>query len=449
MLAKLIVTFSIFIKAILTIDGNWVTKYVVEITTPGVQTPHKNPFKLDFFNDFGPDHLLPNGERMQFLLGNQMQVTYSEILNEKTKQRNLKIFSSPATSSQESASAHLIGIFPNFKNDKIVQGFELLKDPPYLPLTVDRLDSENALPHKQKPFDMEIDSYEEDFLFMTDVGKVCPKVEAKIGILRKFGIDRGDFEYVLIKLRGILRHIKFFGKEVQSLREHHLISLYETMRSHYYFYGKTYKGFSKYALKKLALVNGLSLMGRFLSHDKIRRIYNHHKMKKIITEFENAKKYPNYNAKFMLLSGTEINMMSLLTAFNKTSYKCLRKRVRDMNITESEDCRDPPKPASAMTIEFLYHTQRKEYYVRMMYNGYKLNICEEGTRSFCQYKVWKKLIQEKIMAENFFEICGNDRVTVVQEDRIRKEVSSSLLTVHILTVLFIVELLLGVSSTLK
>jgi hypothetical protein len=291
---------------------------------------------------------------------------------------------------------------------------------------------------------MEVESFEEDFLFMTNMGEVCPSLEAMVAGKRRFGVRRSDFEFALIKLRRYLSHIKFFGKEVQMLKEHHLVALYDSMMAYYYFNGKMYNKFTKTALRRLGIVKGLSMLGRELRSEPVRRLVNHHIMSKVMEEFANAKKYSNYNTKYVLLSGTELSMMSLLRSFNKTSYACLRQSLANLNKTESEDCREMPKPASAMTMELLYHQQRKEFYVKMMYNGYPLKICENGTRTFCEYKQWLTLIKTKIISPNFFDACGNDKVGMVEEDRKRKEIVSTSFTVKVLAGLLVFEVLIAI-----
>lgn len=425
--------------------GNWKTKFVVEIITEGVKTPKSNPFNITAFNDLGPDQLLPNGERMHYLLGNQIQVLYSDILNDKTSRKNLLLYSSSLQTAQQSAVAHMMGIFPKNEHDKVVEGFEILKDPPYANINVDRLDSKSALPHKQKPFNFQVESEENDFFFLPKVEDLCPKFASFLKKLfsRLFkGLRAKDLEYIVLLLRKSLRHIKFFGKEIQEINENHLSSIYASAMANYYYTGKYLHRFNDNSLDILNLAEGMRLMGKKLKVENEVKIFNHHKLREVIHQFDIVKNISNYNKKFMLMSTDSLNMLAMLKAFNKTSYQCLRTRLKLKNLTESPGCFFLPKPASSMVIELLFHSKRREYYVRMTYNGVKLKICNGGKNSDCPYKQWRKEMKSYYMADNYFDLCGNDKISVIDEERMRKDIRSDTLTVKILLGILAVQLMM-------
>lgn len=425
--------------------GNWKTKFVVEIITEGVKTPHTNPFNITAFNDFGSNELLPNGERMQYLLGNQIQVLYSDILNEKTRRNSIFLYSSERRTCQQSAIAHMMGIFPISDRDTVIEGFEVLKDPPFEPITVDRLDSKNALPHKQKPFNLQVESEESDFLFLPNIGKLCPKFTAftKQLFSKLFrGLKAKDLEFVVLRLRKSLRHIEFFGKEIQEIQEDHLTAIYESAMAEYYYTGEALKRFNNESLDILNLAEGMRILGKTLKVRKEVKIYNHHKLKTIIQQFDIVQNISNYNKKFMLMSTDTTNMLALLRAFNKTTYDCMSLRLRDKNLTETDNCLLTPKPASSLVMEMLFHSTRKEYFVRMLYNGKTLKVCDQGKLSFCPYKQWKKEMQEYYMADNYFDLCGNDKLSLADEERLRKSIRSDTLTIKIMIGILFVQLLM-------
>ena len=67
-----------------------------------------------------------------------------------------------------------MGMFPDDETDTVSEGFEALKDPPFTPLDVGRLDSDSALPHKFKPYAMYQSSESQDFYFLQNLVKICP-----------------------------------------------------------------------------------------------------------------------------------------------------------------------------------------------------------------------------------------------------------------------------------
>lgn len=423
-------------------SGNWQTKFVVELTTKGAKTPKTNPFNISAFEDLGPDQLLPNGERMHYLLGNQIQILYSDILNEKTKETSLFLYSSMSTPAQQSAASHLMGIFPKNENNKVIQGFEILKDPPYDSITVDRLDSDSALPHKQRPFNFVVESEENDFLFVPDIIKLCPKFSSlSKQIFSKLfkGLKAKDLEYVVMLLRKSLRHIKFFGEEIQEINEDHLSAIYASVMANYYYTGKYLKGFNADAVKLLSIAEGMRIMGKKLKTKRQVEMYNHHKLTHIIEQFDIVKNVTNYSKKFMFMSGDKVNMLALLKAFNKTSYRCLRKRLKDKNLTETPNCLLTPKPASSLVFELMYHAKAKEYNVRVLYNGQVIKICDGGTKTYCLYEQWKKEMEAYYMSQSYFTVCGNDHVSIADEERMRTSIRSDTLTVKIMLGIFMVQ----------
>ena len=299
------------------------------------------------------------------------------MLDEKTSYRNVRIFSASDDASQQSALSHMMGMFPDDDQNEMDEGFDILKDPPYEPLNVDRLDSDDALPHKVNPYAMTVNTENQDFMFLENLPKICPKSFHAYKKLGFFGHIKGihsvgslknfkkneityfrtlkiqDMNYIMIKLRKWLHHIHFFGKEIQEIREHHLEFLYDSLQAHYHQTGKHLAPFTNETYDYLSKVYGLILLSRNLDNPDIVKAYNTFKLKDIMSEFEKKFKNPNSQRKYTLFSGDEINMMALLRAFNKTSYACLMNRLKNSQLNETASCREPPRPASSMVFEFL------------------------------------------------------------------------------------------------
>lgn len=77
-----------------------------------------------------------------------------------------------------------MGIFPTDGRNKVESGFTHLQDPNYAPITIKRLEGDDALPNGQKPFTLEIQSPSQDFMFMPDVVRACPKLGANLASLK-------------------------------------------------------------------------------------------------------------------------------------------------------------------------------------------------------------------------------------------------------------------------
>lgn len=279
--------------------------------------------------------------------------------------------------SQQSASAHMLGIFPDDDTNVMDDGFEVLKDPPYEPLNVDRLDQDNPLPHKFRPYAMQVETENQDFYFLENLMKICPKKFRAYKKLGHFGEINGgmaigslknfkkseitnfrslkykDMNYILIKLKRWIGHLKFYGKKINVIREYHLELLYDTLQAYYHQNGRHMPPFDKRAYDYLSKVYGLIILSRNLDSDDITKAYNTYKLKDIVSQFSQKVSNPKSAPEYTLYSGDEINMMALLKAFNKTNYDCLMKRLRNNSLNETAACREPPAPASSMIFELL------------------------------------------------------------------------------------------------
>lgn len=448
-LIRQLVTLVTCIPSIYSMDGNWKTLYVAELITQGAKTPNQNPFYLPFYNDIGPETLLPNGERQQYILGNQIQILYSYLLDENTTYRNMNIFSASDDASQESALSHIMGMFPDDDSNMLDDGFEILKDPPYDPLNVERLDTENALPHKLRPYAMIQNTENQDFFFLENLMKICPKKfkaykrmgpfghimgVQSFGSLKNFNKNEithlrtlkvSDMNFILIKLRKWLKHIKFNGNEINEIREHHLEILYDTLQAHYFQTGKHMGIFDHVSYDYLSKAYGLILLSRNLDNADIVKAYNTYKLRNIVNSFSTKLAHPTSDGKYTLFSGDEINMMALLRAFNKTSYPCIMDRLRNSKLNETAECREPPAPASSMIFELLQNTVSGQNFVRVIYNGIEIKICGNGTKVFCQWEEWRDEINNNYVLKYFFNTCGNDKLDAIQEDKLRIELEGA------------------------
>jgi hypothetical protein len=111
--------------------------------------------------------------------------------------------------------------------------------------------------------------------------------------------------------------------------------------------------FTKHTYDYLSKAYGMIILSRNLDEEKVTKAYNTYKLKDILKQFQRKIDLPDSVEKYTLFSGDEINMMALLKAFNKTSYVCIRDRLKDNKLNETASCREPPAPASSMVFELL------------------------------------------------------------------------------------------------
>ena len=148
------------------------------------------------------------------------------------------------------------------------------KDPPYKPLTLESPPTPYPLPHLHRPYGLIQTSESQDFYFLENFKKICPRVFNPYKHLGLFGRPKGirnqgsrknfskhedvrisrplkvsDLHFILLKMKHLLRHIKFYGKEIEFIREEHLELIFDSLQAHYYQTGHFFDNFDKKTFK--------------------------------------------------------------------------------------------------------------------------------------------------------------------------------------------------------
>lgn len=77
--------------------------------------------------------------------------------------------------------------------------------------------------------------------------------------------------------------------------------------------------------------------------------------------------------------------------------------------------------------------------MRVIYNGLEIKICGNGTQVFCKWKTWKAEIMNNYVLKYFFNTCGNDKLDVIEEDKLRQEVGNVVTGCKIIAWVFALE----------
>ena len=175
------------------------------------------------------------------------------------------------------------------------------------------------------------------------------------------------------------------------------------------------------------MVKGLIILSRNLDSTEMTKAYNTHKLKTIISHFAAKIQNPKSLKRYMLFSGDEVNMMALLKAFRLLDYSCLSRKMRSSKYDETLDCRNPPSPSSSLVFELVRNNTSKEYFVRVIYNGIEVKICANFSKVFCPWREWRELIKADYILNSFFEVCGNEKVSLKKNESTKEGVEASLI----------------------
>ena len=109
----------------------------------------------------------------------------------------------------------------------------------------------------------------------------------------------------------------------------------------------------------------------------------------ILNYLENAAE-PNTTSKlkWLMLSGHDANLMSMMVGLNITSYQCLLDKYFK-NQTSELNCYPRPYFASSLIIEL--HEVDQEILIGIKFNGEYINMCERNEK-FCSYGEFRERV---------------------------------------------------------
>jgi hypothetical protein len=66
--------------------------FISQIINSGAKTPSTNPFGLPWIKRYNLDTLTPNGEKMMYTLGGQLNIDYPQIFNKTYNHKRVNVY---------------------------------------------------------------------------------------------------------------------------------------------------------------------------------------------------------------------------------------------------------------------------------------------------------------------------------------------------------------------
>ena len=180
-------------------------------------------------------------------------------------------------------------------------------------------------------------------------------------------------------------------------------------------------------------------------------------MSTLVHQMKMVRLYPNIKQpRFVHFAGRWKNVLSLLVAFNKTSYECLENRFFSDNLNSKflkydndPNCLDIPKMASEMDFELTMNDEEetsqkhKSHYVRVIYNGESLGICPQSQseyqkplnkrsyKIYCPLDEFSAIISQKVVLPSYQAVCARESLPLkeLDDDFWRKFIEESKITI--------------------
>jgi len=117
--------------------------------------------------------------------------------------------------------------------------------------------------------------------------------------------------------------------------------------------------------------------------------------------------------KLVYYSGHENNIISLMRTLNLSKWQCILDSLReDRLMSDYPNCEPTPEFASSMNFELF--EERGEYFVKLIYNGKEMELCQSSD-GFCSVEEFTAKMRNGI-AGDFDSLCGQEILVSVNEN---------------------------------
>ena len=346
--------------------------------------------------------------RQTYILGREMRKRYVErenLLSKKYKNKELYVRSTASSRALQSASSHLYGLYPLGTGLEIDQNYPLdIAVPPYQNLTLDIPHmGYDALPRKFQP--IEIHSLDQDKDMLLNYGNICPTFK----ILRDQQLSsqqlkdlNNEFPETLSQLRTIFKIDKSDNWNVSSVGRY-VTNIYADI----YKNNPWPEGLTSDLWKNMTFIKGLERQYVELGTDNQRKFMGTPLFAEILRYFVEKINNPESDLKYVFFSGHYLTLTPLMVGLNITNFECLMNKLH--NVTDDHlNCENGyPIYASQILIELhsrIFQDGTKKYFVKVIFNGKEMNICEKGVFE-CEFSDFNKRIKKEIILDNFDKVC--------------------------------------------
>lgn len=381
--------------------------FIAEVFRQGSSTPNKNILNMQEFSKIGLRKIMPNGMRQQFALGKQIAKNYSDLFSTiKDPLSELKIYTSNSESCVLSAQAHLLGIYPQNQGQKITSQNKDVLNPPFQFLDVIQPGDDFGIEKGYFPVAYSVRNSSDDDIFMEDLMSTCSMLKRNTTIAYHENVkefekwEKNIFENLNKKLKSEGFDPEFYFKKGEFGFED-IVDFWDSVTSYIYYFGQIYKGMTDELYQSISAAASINKI--LFMNDKS-KLYTTKITDLVLKAMDNFEDKTSHPYKYIGFSAGDTNIMSFLTSLGLTSIKCLKTKI--LSPSPQSQCKLLPAFAGNLIFELNKPSSNKNniYYVRMLYNGKPLKICEKGTE-YCEFSEFALFASENFIEENFDQYC--------------------------------------------
>lgn len=392
-------------------DEGYKIVQLTEYTRHGARTTYKDSLHYRMTLEKGTGILVPNGQRMHELLGQQLRKDYPSIFTGlKPNPEEIELLSSTSPRTILSAHAQLLGLYPlGLGEDVTVASDSKYLRPAFKEVTVAG-EGAKALPFGYKPFPLKMINKEVDFMFFADWKNACPNA-VMIEERNTNDLEAKAFP-VVQSLSDDMIKAGFDPKKIFNTTEFTIDGLgllYDEAVSYKnYHNGELYPGLTPELYERIERAALLEFIYAFPT-DKFKRLIADSIANSIIQGMDSwtdpNSKSPKY--KFRLFSGHDTGILSNLLLLKLTSPECAKEWITTGK--QPDNC----EGLAPFAANYLYELLSKDgkYYVRTMYNSRPIKICPSSTgpNFYCEYSEFRTSFLDQLAYKDSDKLayCGS------------------------------------------
>lgn len=384
---------------------------VIEFIRHGARGPNDINWNPSIWGDISDIHQLTEvGMRQSYILGREMRRKYiekEEFLSKSYNRRELYVRSTESSRALQSASSHLYGLYPLGTGLKINDHYPLeILLPPYINLTINIQDMGNdALPKRFQPVDIHSIDSNKDMLLNYPNNcpgyKILKENQMKSALYKSFN---KQFNETFKKLRNIFNQSDSKPWDISRVSK-----LTTNIYADIFRNNPIPEGLTQEIWNNMTFIKGLErqfvdvgseIQRKFMGTPLFKEI-----KKYLIEKIDN----PKLELKYVLFSGHYLTLTPIMAGLNITSWECLIDKFNGISNSKLNCEEGYPIYASQILIELhsiLNEDNNKEYFVKVIYNGKEMNLCEQNKKE-CEFSDLMNRLEKNIIIDNFEKICND------------------------------------------
>ena len=423
-------------------ESNYEPVKVFELARHGARTSVHETIKEAIIPGYEYGELTPNGERMAYLLGKQIKLSYPGIFDKSFNVTHLEIRSSSKQRCVRSAISQILGILELGDGENITPNEKA--NPRFYTPPIDGFNSSlsgaYALEEGYEYHNSIILQPDMDFTFFPSYQLACPDLAKKVWATQQQLTDkyRSLGEGITNKLKAAgFDPIKLVGHDIYDTKD--LFKMYDQMVTYENFYGKTFPGMTEDILKEMKLFGTLGF-NSYLNEKDVRHIWNDNIARDIVKSFDENISGKSGN-RFVLYSGHDSNLQAFSYILKRTSLDCVVNLIKG---TESKEACDLfPSFLSNFIFELNKHKSSGKYFVRVLFENEPIKVCPDNTDVFyCKFDDFKDFMQNSVFynKDDKMQVCGNQYFKSPAVQPVKRQLNTTGIVLIVISAVIVVGL---------